>query len=503
MLTRTRRRGARCSAVVLMSCVVVLPGTAQADDTSLIQGIITRNRGGTARLPLGTYVVSGLRVPANTRVTTQPGGTRIGTTLKLAPDGRRTGVTTPILFITGSGVIIDTLTFDGDVDNQEREGSYANSWTGRSDSAAIRIDPVIDPESGLENTLIENCLFQNTRGAAIATKRRLVGLTVRDSYFRALNFEAVFLDAAGTRYSSHITITNNEVVDTRTICTKQVPPPGTFFGGDGFLVNRVVGFTFQGNRGRNIPKNLVKASNVSKGVLSNNVMETNRLPAFAGIQLDSLVTNVEVSGNLLEIVYTGIAVNGWGGTGAITITNNTIRNTLPDEKSAGISIADATDGSVAISYNRLTNVEGNAIRIASGANGVVVTGNDVIRGDAGQYTAQALRFDIKSDDPEHPVPLTDLRVSGNCFLNYDGLPMNSQGAIWIHNKDGGGSGVQIDNNIVQSSSGHRSIYVGPSATNRVDGTIAFNQFLGTVPSSDAPGVKISANDPIPIPTRCR
>jgi hypothetical protein len=169
MLTRTRRRSARCSAVVLLLCVVVLSRTAHADDTSLIQGIITQNRGGTARLPLGTYVVSGLRVPANTRVTTQPGGTRIGTTLKLLPDGRRTGVTTPILFIAGSGVTIDTLTFDGDVDNQEREGSYANSWTGRSDSAAIRIDPAIDPESGLfENILLENCRFQNTRGAAIA-----------------------------------------------------------------------------------------------------------------------------------------------------------------------------------------------------------------------------------------------------------------------------------------------------------------------------------------------
>ena len=139
---------------------------------------------------------------------------------------------------------------------------------------------------------------------------------------------------------------------------------------------------------------------MSNGVLSNNVMATNRLPAFSGIQLDSLVTDVEVSGNLLEDVYTGITVNGWVGTGAITITNNTIRDTRPDEKSAGISIADATDGAVTISYNTLTNVEGDAIRIASGANGVVVTDNDVIRGRAWQYTAQALRFDIKSAVPE-------------------------------------------------------------------------------------------------------
>ena len=45
--------------------------------------------------------------------------TRIGTTLKLRPDPPAGGVTTPILFIEGSGVTIDTLTFDGDVDNQE------------------------------------------------------------------------------------------------------------------------------------------------------------------------------------------------------------------------------------------------------------------------------------------------------------------------------------------------------------------------------------------------
>ena len=85
MLTRTRRRGAEGAVVVLLLCVVVLPGSAQADDTALIQAMINENRGGTARLPLGTYVVSGLRAPANTRVTTQPGGTRLGTTLKLLP----------------------------------------------------------------------------------------------------------------------------------------------------------------------------------------------------------------------------------------------------------------------------------------------------------------------------------------------------------------------------------------------------------------------------------
>ena len=94
-------------------------------------------------------------------------------------------------------------------------------------------------------------------------------------------------------------------------------------------------------------------------------------------------------------------------------------------------IADATGGAVTISDNTLTNVEGDGIHIASGANGVVVTGNDVIRGSAWRYTAQALRFDIKSAVPEdeNPVPLTDLRVSGNCFLNYDGLPSNNHGAI--------------------------------------------------------------------------
>jgi hypothetical protein len=494
--------------VVLLSCAVVLPGTAQADETAFIQAIIRDNAGGTARLPPGRYVVSGLRVPAGTRVT---GASLLATTLSLRPDPPAGGVTTPIVFIEGSGVTIDRLTFDGDVAHQEPEGSYANSWTGRSDSAAIRIDPGMAGRSEpFENILIENCRFQNTRGAAIATKRRLVGLTVRDNHFHALNFEAVFLDQEGTSRSSNITITNNEVVNTRKISTIQVPPPGTFFGGLGFLVNHVSGLTFQGNRGRNIPKNLIKASNVSNGVLSHNVMQTNRLPAFSGIQLDTLVTDVEVSGNLLLDVFRGITVNGSVGTGRITISHNTIMDTRPDEKSSGIAVADATDGAVTISYNTLTNVEGDGIHIASGANGVVVTGNDVIRGSAWQYTAQALRFDIKSAVPEDqdPVPLTDLRVSGNCFLNYDGLPSNNHGAIWINNLKGGtvpdSSGVHITDNFVQSSPGRRSIYVGPSGTYEVTGTIDANQFFGTVPESDAPGMAIGSNAPIPVPaTTCR
>jgi hypothetical protein len=247
--------------------VVVLPGIAQADDTAFIQAVIRDNAGGTARLPPGRYVVSGLRVPARTRVT---GASLLATTLSLRPDPPAGGVTTPILFIEGSGVTIDRLTFDGDLARQEPEGSYANSWTGRSDSAAIRIDPGIPGKSEpfLEDILIANCRFQNTRGAAIATKRRLVGLTVRDNHFHALNFEAVFLDQEGTRRSSNITITDNEVVNTRDIRTRQVPPPGTFFGGLGFPVNQVSGLRFQGNRGRNIPKNLISSPSSRNGCRS-------------------------------------------------------------------------------------------------------------------------------------------------------------------------------------------------------------------------------------------
>jgi Right handed beta helix region len=497
-----RRAMNRCSrfAPVALGCVLLsacfaeldLDSASQQNDTRTIQDIINANRGGTARLPLGTYVVSGLTVPENTRVTTQYGPTRIGTTLKLLPDVG-TGVTTPILFIQGSGVTIDTLTFDGDVDNQEPEGSYANSFTGRSDSAAIRIDPGPD----LETILIENCLFQNTRGAAIATKRDLVGLTVRDNDFHALNFEGVFLDA-GPDGSSNITITNNEVLDTRDIVTQQMPPPDGFFGGDGFVVKGVSGLTFTGNTGRNIPKNLVKATNVSNGIISNNVMQTTRL-VFAGIQLDTLITNVEVSNNLLHDVYTSIAVNCSAGTSGITITNNTIRDTLPHGNSFGIKVTDATDGTVTISHNTLTNVEGDAIRIATGANGVVVEDNIVIRGTASQYTAQALRFDISDD-----VALASLRVTGNCFLDYDGTGTslnvnNPKGAVWINNGAAGGSGVLINNNIVQSSSRRRSIYVGTNTANNVNGTIGSNQFLGTTPFSEAPGMFISwSNVPIQV-----
>ena len=63
----------------------------------------------------------------------------------------------------------------------------------------------------------------------------------------------------------------------------------------------------------------------------------------------------------------------------------------------------------------------------------------------------------------------------------------------------GGSGVLINNNIVQSSSGRRSIYVGTSTANNVNGTIGFNQFLGTTPFSEAPGMFISwSNVPIQV-----
>ena len=66
-------------------------------------------------------------------------------------------------------------------------------------------------------------------------------------------------------------------------------------------------------------------------------------------------------------------------------------------------------------------------------------------------------------------------------------------------------GVQIHNNFVQSSPGHRSIYVGPTGKYEVKGAIASNQFLGTAPESDAPGMTILwSNLPITVPaTTCR
>src|SRR5262249_61285875 len=114
--------------------------------------------------------------------------------------------------------------------------------------------------------------------------RRRVGLTVRENDFQALNCEAVFLDQVvfldqavfpdqeATLPSSNITITSNEVVDTRALDPRDpdggldLPPlpDGSFYGGLGVLVNHVSGLTFPGNPGRHIPKNLLKASNRSK-----------------------------------------------------------------------------------------------------------------------------------------------------------------------------------------------------------------------------------------------
>jgi hypothetical protein len=85
-------------------------------------------------------------------------------------------------------------------------------------------------------------------------------------------------------------------------------------------------------------------------------------------------------------------------------------------------------------------------------------------------------------------------VTRNCFLDYDGLPTNNKGASWIDNGAAGGSGVRIDNNIVQSSRGRRSIYVGISARNAVSGVIFSNQYLGTAPFSEAPGMTFWSNE---------
>ena len=433
-----------------------------ANDTALVQQMILNNQGGTVLLPARTYVVSGLHVPENTTVTSI---SRLGTTLQLARNS-----SAPIMFIDGSGVTIQHLAFDGDDANQTPNNHV--SWQGRSHAAGIRIDPG-PANTVLSSIRVNNCTFRRTAGSAIAMKRNINGLIIDNNAFSFLNGEAVFLDVQDPRIgSSKVSITNNDVQTVDNVN-----------GANGFLVNQVNGLTFRYNSARDVDKNLVKATNVCNGLISNNSLDGNGFApgAFAGIQLDTLCTNVEVSSNLLRNVYAGVAVNGAIGTSAITISNNTVEDLVAHDDAMGVKIGDATDGSIAIINNTLTGLKSDGIRIASGANGVTVTGNRLYR-SASTQPGVGIKFDISKT-----VILNSLRITNNCIQGYGGTPPN-RGIIFVNNELCGGSGVVIDNNIVRSAvaANRRTIHVGPSTTNAVSGVITNNHYWYEVPDSTTP-----------------
>lgn len=104
-------------------------GDGASNDTTTVQAAITAGAGGTIYFPQGTYMVQGLTVPADTKLTGDP---------KAVIKKRANGV-----LITGNArVSIIGLTFDGN----------SGSFTGDS----------IDINGGHDDLLIQDCRFQNS-----------------------------------------------------------------------------------------------------------------------------------------------------------------------------------------------------------------------------------------------------------------------------------------------------------------------------------------------------
>jgi Right handed beta helix region len=224
------------------------------------------------------------------------------------------------------------------------------------------------------------------------------------------------------------------------------------------------------------------------------VFDNDHALTFAGLQLADYSHHIEIFDNELGFVWRGIALNTTGGHD-ITIDEDL----LHDIADTGIFVADQTLGpNIRIRYNVLNRVGEDAIRVASGANGVTVERNQAWRGTA-PNAKHGFWFESKR------TPVTSLVVTNNCFFGYDGGTTN-HGAVFIDNEheDGsvGGSGVRIESNRVESSAGKRTIWVGPNASPNVSGWLRYNQYYPSTaiaPSSLPSGMQVYSNSVASFP----
>jgi hypothetical protein len=444
--------------MMLAAACVDKPAMAQiSPSTAFIQGVIDAGVGGTATLPPGTYIVRGLVIPGNTRVTSAG-----KTILVLEPDGALPSEHSldPILSIQGDGVVIDHLSFDGNRENQWP--TFSNAWKGRSDSPAILIDGA--PRDRIQ---IRDCRFTQTVGSPIAA-RNVSNFTVADNAFQSVTYEAVFLDTVPGGQSQYVTITGNRGSDINTpLQIRGVNNPGNV-DANAFLVNHVNELDFAGNIVDDLQRNLVKAQSVTNARIRGNRVTRNSKPGFAGIQVADASHDVEISDNVLRFVQRGIAINTTGGH-HITIVDNLIE----DSATGGIHLTDeATQSNIAIRFNLMNRVGGDAIAIASGANDVIVERNQAYRGTA-QNAERAFWYRFKGS------PVTSVSVTNNCFFGYDGGGTNQ--AVFIDNQAGGGSNIRIESNRIEASASKRTIFVGPNAEPDVSGWIRYNQYYGLAP----------------------
>ena len=356
-----------------------------------------------------TYLVAGVSVPGGSVILGN------GATLELKTLGHL--VLTPILNVTGPGVVIKDLNFNGN-----RAAQYADAFsdsydtgangTGRANRCAVKYDGGGTERYGLS---VLDCTFTQMWGASIAT-RDISNVLVDGCYFHDNNFEGLYCYytlASGNR-NTHCKVVN---------CVgKNIASGDGSINADCFVLSQCDYAEFSNNSVYNFERDMVKLENCNYSTVIGNTCDTNTL-VYAGVQMQSGGIMNKVVGNTLLNTCIGVQVES-GVYTDIDIADNVIslRNTT----------IGAPDGIQALGITRCT-ISGNVLKnvnrmglYVQDSSSVIIIGNNI-----NGYTSTSFVASYAIQVGTLTAVQSDVLIANNLIGKFAGATGSAQGAITV------------------------------------------------------------------------
>jgi hypothetical protein len=336
-------------------------GDGTTDDTVAVQATATAATGKIMLFPSGaTYLVSSIVIPAGTTVVMD------GAIVKQRILNSRDG--SPIFDVRGPAVTFRGGTLDGQRENQPKDG-FSDSYdtggnrTGRAYRAGIKADAAAN--GYITNLAVEGVKFQNLYGACVATLDVPV-VTIRGSKAANTNFELGFLYHRAATLTDAI-LTGNEV--------QNIGSHHAATNANAFVVSNYQRVDVSHNLANRIERALVKIEGGQNILVSSNILDTNTVDDYPGIQIDGLntVSRVTIADNTLYNTGKGIYL-AKGNVVNTNITGNTIHTTTGTTAGDGIVI-DSAIANLLIGQNTLVNIKRNGIFLSSNLATAIIQGN--------------------------------------------------------------------------------------------------------------------------------
>lgn len=438
-------------------------GDGTTDDSAGFALAAAAAQGGVLKLTPGkTYLIGAVDIPASANGTVVD---MTGATVKLKVLG--TNVSSPIFNVTGTGrVRFINGTVDGNKANQPADGfsdsfDGGGSGKGRAFRAGIKADASANPS--VSRVEVVGTHFKNTYGAPIAT-RDIPTVKVTGCYSESCNFELSY----STQVSG--TLLDFQFLENTLFSTGS---GDATVNANGCLATNYRRVTVSDNHCYNVERNLCKIEGGQNIAVEGNVIDTNTVNNFSGIQLSATsttpITRAVVAGNTMYTVGCGIQLAVTAGTpNNITISDNNIYTTTGTNTADGIRVDKAA--SLVVSGNNLYDIKRHGIFMSDGCDRARVNDN-VLYGQAGSQTgiyctASASSFGTVSIDNNHVENFTQSAAG-------TGVVALERSAAFVYAK-----AFVRGNTILGGASGNRGlraaadcITAGVAADNYIDGQV--------------------------------